>query len=133
MSSEQLEDLQDSLKQVIALLKNIYYEVNDDKENLEENGKELALLKSCFEDSLAKTCTAGALLKQIKKTADENLFLVSTMSKLEVNGDEKNKTDHWELAHLYRLKCFISTYLFELRALFDKICTVFLYIVNLNM
>ena len=56
-------------------------------ENILENAQELALLKTCFEESSQQYEKASRLARQIKVTTDENLFLASTFSKLDLKGD----------------------------------------------
>jgi len=87
LSDQQVGELQASLKQVLELLKSICCEVSDEKENILENAQELALLKTCFEESSQQYEKASRLARQIKVTTDENLFLASTFSKLDLKGD----------------------------------------------
>ncbi|XP_063681129.1 uncharacterized protein LOC134816288 isoform X2 [Bolinopsis microptera] len=87
LNDQQVQELQSSLKQVLELLKSICCEVSDEKENILENAQELALLKTCFEESCQQYEKASRLARQIKVTTDENLFLTSTFSKLDLKAD----------------------------------------------
>ncbi|KAL5253829.1 hypothetical protein ACHWQZ_G013565 [Mnemiopsis leidyi] len=87
LTQPQVEELQSSLKQVLELLKCIYYEVSDEKENILENAQELTQLKKCFEASSQQYDIAAKLAQQIKVTTDENLFLTSTFTKLDLKND----------------------------------------------